>query len=244
MACPKVPYGIPDHAKEINLNTGREQFRCGDCLKVFISNVSMDVTCLTPACLAPNDVADDVMCAGGNGCVYNVNGRWRDRTNVVWKGKNGVNASTLETGKVLTCVDDSCGSVYLYTEKTVTVRVYADVNDIMSSPNNLKDCVNAGASVLDRLGTKPHGVNWAGNFAVTDVGVDLNRNDWQSINITGMEIFTRTGVTPGKDLSGQANWNSNNGLAEIRETTTVYDADCDETNLETIFSTLYNSVTC
>ena len=246
MACPAVPFGIPEGAKEINLNTGREMFRCGDCLKVFISNVTMEISCLTPGCKSPAEVASIVMCANGNGCVYNVTGRWRDRTNVVWKGKDNATASTLNNGQVLTCLDNTCGSVYLYSEKTVTVRVYADVATINQDAGNLVDCVNSGAELLDSLGFNPHGVSWQGNFAVTDVGVNLSRNDWQSMNITGTEIFQRdpSAIVPAQDYAGQANWNNNNGLSEIRETTTVYDDDCTQHQLENIFSSLYNKVSC
>ena len=242
MACPHVPFGIPDGAKEVNLNTGREMFRCGDCLKVFISNVTMEISCLTPGCKSPTEVADIVTPTGVDACVYNVNGRWRDRTNVVWKGKNGADAYSLSDGQVLTCLDTTCGSVYLYTEKTVTVRVYASVNDITANPNNLRACVDAGATLLDMLGTLPHGVNWTGSFAVTDVSVNLSRNDWQSLNITGTEIFQRN--IHDHDYAGQANWNNNNGLSEIRETTIVYDDNCEEKQLENVFSALYEKVNC
>lgn len=236
MACPAVAFGLPESAREYNLNTGREIFNCGDCLKVFISNVSLDCTKVDPICKSPSELATYTNCASGNGCIYSVNGRWRDRTNVQWKGKNNVDSSSPD-GSVLTCLDD-CGSIYLYTDMSITVRIYISPDSITSA-DALNSCLENGAQILDELGSNPHGISWnQSGLVVTDMSIDLNRNDWQSATVTGSVIFKDDDGSTDSDRSGNANWNSRNGTGEIRETTTYYDDDCDQSDLGAIFNTL------
>jgi len=234
MACPAVPFGLPADAREFNLNTGREMFNCGDCLKIFISNVSLDCTKVKPICKSPVELSSYTNC--GDGCIYSVNGRWRDRTNVQWKGKSGVDSSSPD-GSVLTCLDD-CGSIYLYTDMSITVRIYISA-DSVTSADVLNDCLENGAQILDNLGYIPHSINWhRSGLVVTDMTIDLNRNDWQSTTVTGSVIFQDDEGSTTSDRSGSANWNSRNGTGEIRETTTYYDDDCDTSDIGAIFSSL------
>ncbi|MCX8074348.1 MAG: hypothetical protein N2749_02020, partial [Clostridia bacterium] len=132
MSCPaNIPFGMANgRGFNYNINSNREVFRCGfNCVKIFITNVSLDKGEITVECLSDLSIVDTLTQQLG-GCPDTISGNSRDRAMANWCGKNGAN-SGLPSGSVLTTLDCQCGSYSLiitHTEGSASVRGRGQAN--------------------------------------------------------------------------------------------------------------------
>jgi hypothetical protein len=224
MGCPTVPYGIPkDGAPEYNVNSGRELFRCGmgnnGCIKLYITNVSVENSTVKYGCRTGNSVGSDY-------CIENVNYNERVRKQVQWVAKDGVNSS-LPNGTVITRVgecDGGEGIIPLYTEATVRVRVLMDITQL--TPNSAQSIIDDALNNVSN--------NISGDWVLQDLGTSASPTDWQTANITFMAM---SNVIPSYD-SYRESINLTNGRVQYATGHVRYDDTNDPVDLASIVSQL------
>jgi len=175
--CPVVPYGVPtDGAPEYNINSGRELFRCGigdgSCIKIFITNVSLEKSIVKYTCKIGNNANQ------GTYCLENITYNERVRKQVVWEAKDNVK-SNLPNGTVITKVGhcgDNEGVIPLYTEATIRARSLLDIN--LLDTNLANSIVNTALQNISQ--------HLDGDWILQDISTNVSPTDWQSANITFM----------------------------------------------------------
>jgi len=244
MACPTIPYGIPaDGATEYSLQSGRELFRCGrDCIKMFITNVMIENTSIQFTCDEINDASQVPEV-----CLQSINGNWKDRMVINWIAKEDADSS-MDSGVVINRVSDcssgsgeGTGKIYTHTEGTVGVKAQFNINMWKSNAQTAADAIIAFAiEKLDNLTVNGAGVG--GNFAsfqriLSDISTNVSQTDWQGGGCNYQLFLTRT-LDAQNENGFRANFNFQNGQAEIGKSCTVYDDTSAPLPLATIISTL------
>lgn len=230
--CPSINFGIPTGgATEYDLNSGRELFRCGSgCVKMFITNVSLEKRTVTMSCGSIADGAID-----GEICLQSAQISARGQGVVNWVAKENV-TSGLTVGSVLTKVDscgdsdDSSGSIYTHTEGNLSARVIANIEKINEKKDQIRDAVKAK---FDPLLPELSGLQWI----LSDLGVSASPTDWQGGSVT-YQGFGVDETHNNKTFRGSFNWQ--NGRFEIGKGVIHYDTS-DDTPIQTVIEALLNA---
>jgi|GEM_PF-4254333 len=232
MACPIVNYGIPsDGATEYNINTGRELFRCGlDCVKLFITNVSLDKNTVLYIC---GDIAD---AHTGDVCMQSASANWKDQNIVNWIAKDGV-TTALESGYVITLAGECSGAsaaTYTHTEGQINARVVANFEDINNSRDQI---INTARTKLTTVGTA-HPENDVLNqlqWVLSDINVNVSPTDWQSGSVSYQGFGSRAN---GERTNYRINFSWQNGRGEEAYGQTHYDTTTTPNELGVIVDNL------
>ena len=209
--CPIVPYGVPaGGAPEYNINSGRELFRCGigegSCVKIYITNVSLEKSIVKYNCKIGNNANQ------GDYCLENITYNERVRKQIMWEAKDGVNSS-LPNGTVITRVghcSNNEGVIPLYTEATIRVKSLLDIN--------LLDTNLANSMVNTALENISHHLN--GEWILQDISTNVSPTDWQSANVTFMML---TEQIPNNHDTYRETINLTNGRVNVSEGKEYYD---------------------
>jgi hypothetical protein len=227
--CPVIKYGIPSEgAPEYNVNSGREIFRCADCVRLYITNVSLEKSIVRYSC-------GDIMDAntGQGACLQSANASARDRNVINWIAKDNVDTS-LPNGYVITRVGDcegNSGIVYTHTEGSISVRAYANIEDI--------DVSTAEAIVSkakEKLANYLDDVNKLDYF-LSDLNVNASPTDWQSTSITFQGIGSEK-IDDSGTGTFRVNFNWNNGRVQISKGSSTYDTSPEPKLLSEIIASL------
>ena len=236
MACPTIKYGVPDTgATELSINSGRELFRCGTaCVKMFITNVSLEKNTVFFLCGTVADAGFDDF------CLQNFNINWRDRTVVNFIAKENVDSS-LENGTVITRVGECQGDdgvVYTHTEGQISFRALANLEDItiQLSDDILQAVIGKYLTVVS-----PSTYSQVTTDDLEAILSDLSNNvgvtEFQGMSGTYLLFGVRT-PEPTEEQSYRFSFNYNNGRGEERQGRIIYDGDNTPQPLATIISTL------
>jgi len=231
--CPVIKYGIPaSGAPEFNVNSGRELFRCGECVKLYVTNVSVEKTIIKYDC---GSVTDAIV-ASGKACLQSANANLRDRNVINWIAKDNVDSS-LPNGTVITRIGECEGSngiVYTHTEGSISVRAYANIEDI--DINTAETILEAAKQKLlkylediDKL-----------DYYLSDLNTNVSPTDWQSMSATFSGIGSEKIDDSGTGVA-RVSFNWNNGRVEVSRGTSVYDSDPQPKPLPEIIQELINS---
>lgn len=210
---PAIPYGIgTEGAASVGFSSGREMFRCGSYVRVYITNVTADVGTTTIGCEAPSDIGT------GNVCIVSAQGNYRDQMAVNWGAKNGA-SSDLPNGSVINKVM-ACGTgdskVYTHTEGQVSVRIQCPIT-VLATP---EDAQAAALSALVKLTGISEGIPNDG-WVVSDISVQASPNDWQGGNVS-LAGISSTGSNA-KARSYKVSYNYQNGMKEMTDGELKYD---------------------
>jgi len=230
MACPVINYGIPESgAQEFNVNSGREIFRCGiQCIKLFITNVSVEKSTVRFVC---GDISD----AGGDTfCLENFNISYRDRDLVNWIAKDGAN-SQLPNGYVINRVGackDLNGVIYLYTDGRASVRAMMNIENL--NPTTAQSMIGIVLRKAQNIGNDQtiSTLEWI----LSDINTNVNPTDWQraSASFLGFGFSGKSGTT----RTYRINFNWNNGRGQESSGYVVYDDTPTPQPLASIIQTL------
>jgi len=229
MACPVIKYGIPSGgAPEYNVNSGRELFRCADCVRLYVTNVSIEKSIVRYSC---GDILDAN--TGSNACLISANANIRDRNVINWTAKDNVDSS-LPNGYVITRIDSSCaggGIVYTHTEGNISIRAYANIEDV--DPAFAEALLDKAKAKLVQFLEEVELLD----YYLSDINTNASPTDWQSMSATfsgiGSEKVDESGTG-----SARVSFNWNNGRAEISKGTAVYDDTAEPQPLPTIIQYL------
>lgn len=209
MSCPSnIPFGMENgRGFNYNFNSGREVFRCGfNCVKIFITNVSVDKGEIIIECFNDLSVVDNLT-QQLNACPDTISGNARDRAMANWCGKRGAN-SGLPSGSVLTTLDCGCSSYSLiitHTEGGASVRGRGHPN--LNNARNLfpqiqtilnLQLVNEGVLTGFDLSPSPtewlsFGLEYSSWKAQSKVGLPQFENS--SLNFNNMQLRRTIGIT-------------------------------------------------
>jgi len=180
-SCPTIDFGVPEEgAKEYNMNSGRELFRCGlQCIKMYITNVTMEVNTVKYSCATIDDAGHEKF------CLKSAQISKRDQGIVNWIAKSGA-SSAWDTGCVLTKADlclastDNDPMVYTHTEGNLSVRVTINITDVADSRDDIKDAALAKFNSDSEINAEFQGMEWI----LSDVGTNASPTDWQGGSVT------------------------------------------------------------
>jgi len=233
MACGtiNIPFGIPSTgAKEYNLNSGRELFRCGlDCVKMYITNVSMEINNTTYTCQGIEGASPD-----GKFCLKSAQISKRNQGVVNWIAKEGAN-STWETGSVLTCAD-FCGSdeespmIYTHTEGNLSVRVTINISDVANEKDAMLNAAKAKFLADGDLSGEFSSMEWI----LSDLGTTASPTDWQGGSVTYQGFSTDKGSYD----TARASFSWDNGRMEKSLGHIKYDDLCNNKEMTAVVNRL------
>jgi len=232
MAGPVVSYGFAlDGAKDLNLNSGRELFRCGlGCVNMFITNVTLDYGIKFIKC---GTIADALV--GGNAaCMQSAQVGWRDQSVVNWEAKEGVN-SGMSAGTVITRAADCAGegaSIYTHTEGQLSGRCQANIATL----NSVQAAVMS--TVLAKNDLVGGGISGDLDWIFSDISTQASATDWQGGSVTYIGFGT-AGVG---DTSYNFSFNWQNGKAEVTNGTMYYDESVAPDSLESVVASMLTTV--
>lgn len=208
MSCPVIPYGMENgRGFSYNINSGREVFRCGfSCVKIFITNVSLDKGEITIECFSDLSVVDTLTQQLG-ACPDSISANARDRVMANWCGKRGA-SSGLPSGSVLTTLDCGCGSYSLiitHAEGSASIRGRGqpNLNNAKTMFPTIKTLLNiqlVDTGVLTGYDLTPSPADWLG-FGIeystwkTQSRIGTPQFENSSINFNNMQIRKTTGIT-------------------------------------------------
>ena len=230
--CPAIPYGIPSAgATDLNFNSGRELFRCGDnCVKMFITNVTLERNTKFIHCGSISDA--HVQEAGRHACMQSAQLNWRGQSVVNWEAKENV-TSDLANGTVITVATDCAGSgasVYTHTEGQISGKCQANIDELTC----LYDLV--AQSVLDKCdsidpSTDRDNLEWI----FSDINNQSSATDWQSGSITYLG-FGVDATHVDRTYNFSFNWQ--NGKSEVSKGVLEYDAETTPSLMSDVVSTM------
>jgi len=213
--CPTIKYGVPSSgAPEYNVNSGRELFRCGECVKLYVTNVSLEKSVVRYSC---GSISDAIV-GNGSACLISANANIRDRNVINWVAKDNVDSS-LPNGAVITRIGNCAGGsgiVYTHTEGSINVRAYANIEDInVDSAQVIIDAAKEKlVKYLDEINLL--------DYYLSDLNTNASPTDWQSMSATYSGIGSTRIDDSGTGVA-RVSFNWNNGRVEISKGTSIYD---------------------
>ena len=218
----KVPFGVSGATvKDIGISSGREMFRCGEVVKVYITNVSAEVGTTEISC-------ENLILSGDKGdyCVQSVQGSEKGQATVNWEGKTGAD-SDLPSGSVLTCAK-KCGGgdAYVPTHTEGQAQV-----SVLCNPTSLENAQTASSMGVDMAGTL--NLTNIDTWFISDIGVQASPTNWFGGSVTMSGIGLQSGVSYKK-----VSKNYQNGQVSTTAGATKYDTDCSDLNMSSVISAL------
>ena len=228
--CPTIDFGIPSEgAKEYNMNSGRELFRCGlQCIKMYITNVSMEVNTVKYGCATIEDAGTEKF------CLKSAQISKRDQGVVNWIAKSGANSSW-EIGSVLTKADLCLASenndpmIYTHTEGNLSVRVTINIVDVADSRDDIKNAALNKFMADPEIQNEFQSMQWI----LSDVGTNASPTDWQGGSVT----YQGFSSTHEGHRTARASFNWDNGRMEKSFGDIRYDTS-DDPDIGNIVNTL------
>lgn len=233
MACPVIPYGVPSSgAKEYNVNSGRELFRCGTaCTKLYIVNVSLECNTVNFGCKSISDAGHDDF------CMQSANATARHQTVVNWQAKENADSS-LPSGYVINKAEACEGEAVVCThvEGNLSARVLVDLNAF--GPSLADEIKTAALNKVGECGTGETKIN-ALDWVLSDLNVNVSPTDWQSGTVTFLGFASSAGC-PTHPQTTRVNFSWQNGRYECAEGIIIYDESDTPQLLSQIISDLIN----
>lgn len=216
-----IPYGIASGStvKDIGFSSGRELFRCGATVKMYITNVSCDIGDTSLDCGSITGAAQE------GACLQSAQISWKDQSSVNWEAKTGVTSDT-DSGSVITKVGECAGgTIYTHTEGQCQVRVQC-------SPDLLKTPASAQSAAITAMGQMPGtGGGRTLEWFLSDISVQASPTDWFGGNIT-LSGFG----TGGSNAYYRSSFNWQNGRSESTSGKTEYDNTDEKSMIQVITS--------
>ena len=218
-----IPYGIDAAgAKSVSFSSGREMFRCGAYVRVYITNVTVDTGTTTISCVTPNVTSADV-------CPVSIQGTYKDQMSVNWNAKSGAD-SGMDSGAVLNKAV-ACGTggahIYTHTEGQVSVRVQCALS-VLATAQTAFDAAKDAMFPLPALTAA------ITDWILADISIQASVNDWQGGSLTLSGISS----SGGSGASYKGSYNFQSGIKEVTEGIVKYD-ESDDKSMITVLQTLY-----
>lgn len=218
-----VPFGVSGATvKDIGISSGREMFRCGTVVKVYITNVSAEIGTTVISCNSA------LMTEGETDgyCVQSVQGSQKGQATVNWEGKTGAN-SGLGSGAVITCAK-KCGegATYVPTHTEGQAQV-----SVLCSPEQLENAATAAS--MGESKAQGLGLTNITTWFISDIGVQASPTNWFGGSVTMSGIGNASGTSYMKVSN-----NYQNGQVSTTSGNTKYDDNCDETSMSAVITNL------